>query len=144
MILICLLIPAGAELLNALFSYVAPGVQFDWRSLAESARDYPWSKGLMVTLMVLSTLVPTVIHIVLALLAVMLQSFMGAPIVGFLKQYNSRESHFYLFGAAGLLTLYSVVIVISFYSLYWVGAWFSHLEVAELLYSLTMWVWGEG
>ena len=141
MVMLCLLIPLGAEALNLLYGQYGPDTQFDWRSLALSARDDPWGEGLMVTLMILSTLIPTVIHIVLALIALVLQSFMGNPILNLLREHEISRSNFPLFGVTGLVTAYFVGILVAIGCLYQLTVWAFSFNVSEGLYDMTMLVW---
>ena len=54
------------EALNTIYAwYGIP--EFDWKSQIELARNYPLSKGIMVTGMLGTTLLPTVIHMTLGL-----------------------------------------------------------------------------
>lgn len=82
MILLCILLPLGAELLDWIYAGKA---ETGWRDYALWARNDPWGQGLMVTLMLVTTLIPTLLHILLGLVAVLIHGFQGKQLAGYLE-----------------------------------------------------------
>lgn len=66
MLALVLVLPLGIEFMNSLVD----GAELDWRAMAVDAAADPWGQGLMVTGMVLTTLLPTFLHVVTGLFAV--------------------------------------------------------------------------
>ena len=50
-----------------------PALKFDWEPYVDAARRNAWSSGLMVTLMLCSTLVPTIAHLLIASIGLVLE-----------------------------------------------------------------------
>lgn len=139
MLLLCLALPIGIELINSIYAPYAPESLFDWGALAQDAKDDPWGKGLMVTLMIVTTMIPTVLHVLLGLIAVILHSFLGKPFVNQLNQYLATKSNVCILFANVILTAYSCGVLLFLYVLYSLGVMLLHLDIPSLLYGLSMW-----
>jgi hypothetical protein len=139
MLLLCLALPIGIELVNSIYAPYAPDSLFDWRTLAQDAKDDPWGKGLMVSLMIVTTMIPTILHVALALIAVVMQSFFGKPYVKQLNQYLETKSNVCILFANIIFTVYSCGVLLFLYVLYSLGVMLFHLDIPSLLYSVSMW-----
>lgn len=108
---VAMVLPAAFEGWSA-FTSLFGWERIEWRQLALTARDAPFTEGLGVTLMIFSTLIPTAIHMIVGLFASILMPLGRKPVARFL----SGEVHqiHYSFGAF-YLTIYfllSICIVI--------------------------------
>ena len=139
MLALSLLLPAGAIALDSLYAGwmdVNTGVpaQTGWQDYALWARDDPWGKGLMVTLMLVTTLIPTLLHIVMGLMAFFIHSFKGAALATFLEQprKNWRD-------AAACLWVYGYFIaaLLTLWALWQLFQQIVHLPIALWLYHFT-------
>lgn len=139
MLALCLLLPAGAMVLDSLYAGwvdVKSGVpaQTGWQEYAVWARDDPWGKGIMVTLMLVTTLIPTLLHILLGLMAFFIHGFKGAALADFLEQprRNWRDgiASLWMFG-------YGVLAVATLLAMYHVFQHFAQLSIAQWLYDFT-------
>lgn len=66
---------------------------FSWAHIAINARDDPWGAGLPVTLMLVTTLVPTLLHIACGTIALSLHFFLpGQTFVKEINRMNDRSS----------------------------------------------------
>lgn len=70
------LLPTGFGLFDSVPAFQGA---FDWRALLLAARDDPFGAGLPVTLMLLSTLVPTLLHLTLGFAALFQLFFTSSP-----------------------------------------------------------------
>ena len=105
----------------------------DWRELALQARDDPWGAGFLVTLMLLSTLIPTLLHLLMAGLA------LGGR--GLLLGYFARgmqHSSIYVLGLAIWLGVLAVAIPAACYWLWQALSAWAGLDLAGSLYDLLM------
>ena len=66
LVALALALPLAIEGMNSLISLLG-GAPIDWRAMLATARAAPFTEGLMVTGMVLTTLLPTLIHLALGL-----------------------------------------------------------------------------
>ena len=139
MLALCLLLPAGAILLDSLYAgwvNVKTGVpaQTGWQEYAVLARDDPWGKGIMVTLMLVTTLIPTLLHILLGLMAFFIHGFKGAALADFLekprKNWRDAVASFWMFG-------YVVLAGAALWAMYQVFQHFAQLPIAHWLYNFT-------
>ena len=111
----------------------------NWRELALQARDDPWGAGILVTLMLLSTLIPTLLHLLMAGLA------LGGR--GLFLGYFARgmqQNSMYVFGLAiwaGILTVLALAAchwtIRAFIALF-------NLDITGKLYNLLMLVYANG
>ena len=111
----------------------------DWRELALQARDDPWGAGFLVTLMLLSTLIPTLLHLLMAGLA------LGGR--GLLLGYFARgmqHSSIYVLGLAIWLGVLAVAIPAACYWLWQALSAWAGLDLAGSLYDLLMLVYANG
>lgn len=139
MLALCLLLPAGAILLDSLYAgwvNVKTGVpaQTGWQEYAVLARDDPWGKGIMVTLMLVTTLIPTLLHILLGLMAFFIHGFKGAALADFLekprKNWRDAVASFWMFS-------YVVLAGAALWAMYQVFQHFAQLPIAHWLYHFT-------
>ena len=115
---------------------------FDWINLAKDAKNYPFSKGIFVTLMLFSTLLPTLLHLIIAVIAVSLTPFgrdrilalMNNPIIDDRGYALIAFWYISLFGFSVIFTVGFFVIV--FYFL------IPQFPIAEMLYNLVIRVYG--
>lgn len=139
MLALCLLLPAGAILLDSLYEGwvdVKTGVppQTGWQEYAVWARDDPWGKGIMVTLMLVTTLIPTLLHILLGLMAFFIHGFKGAALADFLEQprknWRDAVASLWMFG-------YVLIAGLAMLALYQGLQHFIQLPIAHWLYRFT-------
>ncbi|OQW98577.1 MAG: hypothetical protein BWK73_52195 [Thiothrix lacustris] len=139
MLALCLLLPAGAILLDSLYAGwvdVETGVPAEtgWQEYAVWARDDPWGKGIMVTLMLVTTLIPTLLHILLGLMAFFIHGFKGAALADFLEQprknWRDAVASFWMFG-------YVLIAGLAMLALYQGLQHFIQLPIAQWLYHFT-------
>jgi hypothetical protein len=139
MLTLCLLLPAGAMALDSLYAGwvdVKTGVatQTNWQEYAVWARDDPWGKGIMVTLMLVTTLIPTLLHILLGLMAFFIHGFKGAALADFLEQprknWRDAVASVWMFG-------YVLMAVGVMWALWRVFQHFAQLPIAQWLYNFT-------
>ena len=111
----------------------------DWRELALQARDDPWGTGILVTLMLLSTLIPTLLHLLMAGLA------LGGR--GLFLAYFARgmqHSSIYVFTLAIWLGVLAVAIPAACYWLWQALSAWLRLDITGALYNLLMLVYANG
>lgn len=139
MLALCLLLPAGAILLDNLYVGwvdVNTGVpaQTGWQEYAVWARDEPWGKGIMVTLMLVTTLIPTLLHILLGLMAFFIHGFKGAALADFLEQprKNWRDAI-----ASVWMLGYPLAAVLAMLGVWQLLQHFAQLPIAHWLYNFT-------
>lgn len=143
MLALCVLLPISIELVNSFYMSYDKAAFFDWQQLARDARDDPWGEGLMVTLMLVTTLIPTFIHIILAIIAMVLQSFMGRPFLNALERYDEKNnkhngSNIYLLLAMGCVILYLAGLGI-FAALTFAIIGILNLDIPMWLYNVSQW-----
>lgn len=76
---------------------------------------------------------------VLALFAVVMQSFFGKPFVNQLNQYLETKSNVCILFANIILTIYSCGVLLFLYILYSLGVMLLNLDIPSLLYGVSMW-----
>ena len=84
MIALVIVLPGVTEWFNALYGMFDPYAQVDWRQYAVDAIEDPFGKGLMVTAMIITTLIPTLLHVFLGLFAFILNSLFGKQLAKYL------------------------------------------------------------
>ena len=135
-----LALPPFIDGCNWLFSHIAPLLPpIDWRELALQARDDPWGAGILVTLMLLSTLIPTLLHLLMAGVAL---GGHGLALGWFAR--GMQHSSMYVFGLAiwaGILTVLALAAchwtIRAFIALF-------NLDITGKLYNLLMLVYANG
>ena len=65
LLLLVWLIPAVLETFSMILTTFFDAEPIEWKAWAKTARDFPFSQGLGVTLMLFSTLLPTLAHLVI-------------------------------------------------------------------------------
>ena len=66
--------------------HLTGNTEFDWRPLAATARDYPFTQGFAVTFMLFTTLLPTLVHLVIHIFALSANLFaMNEPLIAKLE-----------------------------------------------------------
>ena len=136
MIMLCLLLPAGAELLNLLYAQFSDA-HIDWQTMALTAKNDPWGKGIMVTLMLITTLIPTFIHLFLGLFALLIHSAAGKKLAAYLKKANDTESNTIPFFAALWIEAYGFAVLLAMAGLIWLVLAVTNLPIADSLYWIT-------
>ena len=111
----------------------------DWRALAVQARDEPWRAGFIVTLMLLSTLLPTLLHLLFGVVAVGVRFLQ----FGYFAQKMQDEQFWVVLFVVYLYFLTFAVLfagglVYDFVS----GLW--RLNISVWLYDKVMWVYSGG
>lgn len=105
----------------------------NWQDYAVWARDDPWGKGIMVTLMLFTTLIPTLLHIFLGLVAFYIHAFKGQALATFLSQANPEDNIANMQATAWVFG-YVVLAALSMLLL-WLGLnHFLNLPIAQWLY----------
>lgn len=139
MLILVLLLPVGAIGLDALYTNAIDAntgltPQTQWQDYAVWARDEPWGKGIMVTLMLVTTLIPTLLHIFLGLVAFYIHAFKGQALAAFLTQANpedniaNMQASLWVFGYAVLAGLSMWVLWLGLNQLF-------NLPIAQWLYA---------
>lgn len=141
MLALCLLLPAGAELLDRLYAGhldVETGLaaQTDWRTYAVLARDEPWGKGIMVTMMLVTTLIPTLLHIFFGVAAFFIHSFKGKELAMYLEATPQGHNGRYALASVWIFG-YWVAALAALVALYQGFQHFAQLPIAQWLYSFT-------
>jgi len=139
MLALCLLLPAGAIALDSLYvdwidTKAGVHAQTGWQEYAMLARDDPWGKGIMVTLMLVTTLIPTLLHIVMGLMAFFIHSFKGAALATFLEQprknWRDTTASLWIYG-------YFMMALLTLLMLWQLFQHLAHLQIAHWLYDFT-------
>nr|MBC8394722.1 hypothetical protein [Deltaproteobacteria bacterium] len=137
---VALIIPVFIISFNNILS-VSSALQFDWLSQAKIARDFPFTSGLTITLMLFSTLVPTFIHLVFSVFAF---SFLPLGRNQILKILNKPESDNRQYAIIALwYTLawpISCVITLCIFILIF-HYLIPNIPIAETLYNLIIWIY---
>ena len=110
-----------------------------WRELALQARDDPWGTGILVTLMLLSTLIPTLLHLLMAGLAL---GGRGLALGWFAR--GMQKNSMYVLGLAIWLGVLAVAILAVCYWLWQALSAWAGLDIAGALYNLLMLVYANG
>lgn len=146
MLSITLVLPSAIEAVNSLSPLVRPPATvlkadrlLNWKSVAEHARDSPWDRGSMVTMMLVTTLIPTVLHILCGTLALALQWIPGQRLAEFLAQMNDeKRSEYGNVLDPALLALwlmgYVVLALLPILLVAQLAQWLWALPIAEGLY----------
>ena len=111
----------------------------NWRELALQARDDPWGTGILVTLMLLSTLIPTLLHLLMAGLAL---GGRGLALGWFAR--GMQKNSMYVLGLAIWLGVLAVAILAVCYWLWQALSAWAGLDIAGALYNLLMLVYANG
>ncbi|MBK8452446.1 MAG: hypothetical protein WAQ53_16480 [Thiofilum sp.] len=140
MLALCLLLPAGAIALDSLFSHWidadGQSATTNWQYYAYAAAVAPFGEGLMVTLMLWTTLLPTFIHLVLGCLAIIIFSLKGQALATFL--INTPEGDRLRYTAASLWLYGYLLLSIGIVSaLIWLILKLADLPIAAWLYEFT-------
>lgn len=139
MLALVLLLPTAAIGLDNLHANLLDAktglpAQTHWQDYAVWARDEPWGKGLMVTLMLVTTLIPTLLHIFLGLMAFYIHAFKGLALAAYLTQSNPENN---LANAKASLWIFAYLLLsgLSMWLL-WLGLnQLFHLPIAQWLYA---------
>jgi len=134
MLILVLLFPSLIEWSNYLVNTKAI---VDWRSMAETAINDPWGKGLMVTMMLITTLLPTFLHFFLALLVISIQLLFGQSLAKFLKK--AGESTLIPMLAAIWIEAYCCFVFLIMFLLYSGWQKISTFPIGEWLYQVAEW-----
>ncbi|OQY01976.1 MAG: hypothetical protein B6I26_03165 [Desulfobacteraceae bacterium 4572_130] len=132
------LIPIFIELFNLYVIPLLKGAEnIDWREMAILAKDYPFTKGISVTLMLFSTLFWTAIHAVIAFISLVLAPIGPKYIFKYLDKEKLTNIEFF-FGALWL----SMNIIISFLCIFVIPycfiSFFLKVPIAEILYNFVI------
>lgn len=146
MLALCLLLPAGAIALDNLFSHWVDAdgqsATTNWQYYAYAAAVAPFGEGLMVTLMLWTTLLPTFIHLVLGCLAIIIFSLKGQALATFL--INTPEGHRLRYTAASLWLYGYLLLSIGIVSLIiWLVLKIADLPIAAWLYNFTRYFYAD-
>jgi hypothetical protein len=141
MLLLCVCIPAVIMGLNGLYSLFS-SASIDWTAYAVAARTDPWGKGIMVTLMLITTLIPTLLHIALGVVALLLNMLGGKGIAEFIKKAEARNNDALLAGAAARLTIYmlsglALTLAMAFWAIPRLWSTVFKIPIARWLYQFT-------
>ena len=132
-----LALPPFIDGCNWLFSHIAPLLPpIDWRELALQARDDPWGAGFLVTLMLLSTLIPTLLHLLMAGVAL---GGRGLALGWFAR--GMQHSSMYVFGLA---IWAGILAILALAACYWtIRAFIAlfNLDITGTFYDLLMLVY---
>jgi hypothetical protein len=141
MLALCLLLPGVAEVLDRLYAghlsvtkHIA--AQTDWRMYAQLARDDAWGKGIMVTMMLVTTLIPTLLHIFAGVLATFIHSFKGRQLAAYLEATAAGDNLRYAVASLWVFG-YFVLAGLAMWAL-WSGLQqFAGLPIAHWLYAFS-------
>ena len=111
----------------------------DWRELALQARDDPWGAGFLVTLMLFSTLIPTLLHLLMAGVAL---GGHGLALGWFAR--GMQQNSMYVSGLAIWLGVLAVAILAVCYWLWQALSAWLRLDITGALYNLLMLVYANG
>lgn len=141
MLALCLLMPAAAILLDGVYAgwldvKSGTAVQTGWREYALLARDDPWGKGIMVTLMLVTTLIPTLLHIFFGFVALLIHGFKGKELAVFLDNTQSGDNLRFLVASVWVFG-YGVTAFAAMWGLYHLVQHFAQLPIAQGLYNFT-------
>ena len=134
------LLPIFIELFNL---YIIPisllkGAEIiNWREMAILARDYPFTKGISITLMLFSTLFWTAIHAVIAFISLVLAPICPKYIFRYLDKNNLTNIE-YLIGATWLTLNIMLSIFCIFVIPYYIIFFFLKVPIAKFLYDFVI------
>ncbi|MFT5161438.1 MAG: hypothetical protein ACI9FJ_000002 [Alteromonadaceae bacterium] len=134
LVCLCTLLPFTAMGLNEVYGLFS-AANINWQLHALNARDEPWGKGLFVGLMVVTTIIPTALHLLLAMIAASLRVG-GDKLADKLTHY--KDDKIMLFFVAFALLMYGLLPVFMLVFIGWLITLFIDIPVAEWLYDLTM------
>ncbi len=151
---LALAIPLLMEGVNLVFAeqLVAQNIEpVAWREVAIACKKNPWGKdSIAITLMLLTTLIPTLVHFLLALVALYLRLFnyFGNKQATYLKNKEKKllKKKQGLHSAALRINMY--FLIIAFFSISTLGfvAWvifnFIGFDFPTLIYNCVIWVMG--
>ncbi len=146
LLLFCVFLPAIGLGLDTLYSHWhnAKGIsaQTNWRDYVVVAALYPWGKGLMITSMLFSTLLPTFLHLLLASSAIVIHALQGEKLAAFLQKYPPESKIHNLIASLWLYgyVLLALGLLIGFF---WLATTLWHLPVAQWLYQFTYWLYAD-
>ena len=124
------------------------GASVDWHTMAVTAREAPWTTGTTVTLMLVTTLLPTALHLLLAVFAAVIQVFQNERFRGLLRdpfaklQEDQKGSFVQIFGAASWLSFNVLVSGGLIVGVGYLLLGVPHVPLGNLLYGLVAWVYG--
>ena len=133
-----LVIPFFVEAFNSfLIPHIESAEPIDWKSLALQAKDYPFSKGLSVTLMLFSTLVWTAIHAIVAFCSLVLAPIGHKWMYSYLNKADITNIELGI-GAFWLTSNVFISIVCLFVIPWFFISYLWQVPIAELLYDFVM------
>lgn len=140
MVGLVMVLPGLFEILPPLLDSLST---LDWKSNALAARDAPWTKGAMVTLMVITTLVPTAIHVAAGTVAVFAHLLRGHKLAPYLSSMDDPNSKHHgnkidpLFAAAWIVAYFvgAAALVVGICAAF---LWVIDLPIATWLYDLAV------
>ena len=136
MVALCLLLPLGIEGVNWHYSLFSDST-IDWQKIALETHNDPWGKGAMITLMIVTTLIPTMIHISMALFAIIVNLLGGRKLAALLVKANKTKDNLKPMTAAVWLFAYYLIVIVLMIGLYWIIIRFVDFPVADWLYAIT-------
>ncbi len=137
MLALVLVLPAVVEWFNYLYGLFDPTANVDWRSYAQAALSQPFGKGLMVTTMLISTLIPTLLHVMLGLFAFLINSLFGKRLAKYLRDVGEVSWKASL--AAIWVQLYFYFVLIITIIVIYLFKQILHLPIGQWLYNWAEW-----
>ena len=132
------LLPIFIELFNLYIIPLLKGAEIiNWREMAILARDYPFTKGINVTLMLFSTLIWTAIHAVIAFISLVLAPIAPKYIFRYLDKNNLTNIE-YSIGAGWLTLNFMLSIICIFVIPYYIFSFFLKVPIAKVLYNFVI------
>lgn len=130
LVVLCLFLYMGIDVFNKLLD-----TQINWHSLAKTTYVDPWGEGFMTSMMIMTTLIPTIIHIVLGLMAIIIHLVPSTQLVALLEVKEGKPTtNTDPFLAALWITFYPLTVIgILWYSIPFL---FGVLRLDDFLYSI--------
>lgn len=133
MVLLVALFPAAIEAVNYVYALFSEEGHIDWHYFARVARSDPWGEGFMVTMMLVTTLIPTLVHVFLAFFALLMNLGFGRQLAEFL---GKTQNNFRPMVAALWIEIYGLAVLAIL-----IGSWilfqhFLQLPIADWLYGI--------
>jgi len=138
MVALVVVLPFGVEVVNSIYGLFTEEAQVDWHYYARVARSDPWGEGLMVTMMLVTTLIPTLVHVFIGLYSMVINLLFGKQLADYLDKTTGNFRP--LVGAMWLL-FYGLLVVALVLGLWWSFLSLSGLPVADWLYGIADWVY---
>ncbi|WDE00998.1 hypothetical protein [Thalassomonas actiniarum] len=134
LVILCLLLPLTIEVFYVVNTSLP---ELNWREVARDAVNEPRGQGLFITLMVVTTLIPTLLHILLGLVAAAV-NIGGHQLASFLHRHGKQKM--WLLVAATWYIFYVLSPFVLVGGGLFLSVYYYDIPISLWLYEFTLWI----